>query len=69
MKNINYYIIIKFILGFLAIYIYDEFLFYKTLKFYCKKNKGVCSECSCWSCPRKLYIDEYKIKMKSKSGS
>lgn len=35
------------------------------MRFYCKKNKGVCKNCLCWSCPRKKYIDEYKI---SKNG-
>ena len=38
-------------------YIHEEFLFYITQKFYCKKNKGTCHLCNCWSCPRKKYLE------------
>lgn len=38
-------------------YIQEEFLFYITQKFYCKKNKGNCNLCNNWSCPRKKYLE------------
>lgn len=38
-------------------YIQEEFLFYITQKFYCKKNKGNCHFCNCWSCLRKKYLE------------
>lgn len=43
-------------------YCQEERLFYSSMKKYCKKNNGACENCTCWSCPRKLYIDEYKMK-------
>lgn len=58
----KFFVYFTFVLGFICFYIYQEFLFYHTLKVYCKKNKGLCENCLCWSCPRKLYIDEYRLK-------
>lgn len=40
----------------------EQMLFYSSMKKYCKKNNGNCENCICWSCPRKLYIDEYRLK-------
>ena len=54
-----------FILGAIITYFEFQALDYYQLKKYCKKNKGVCKNCVCFSCPRKLYIDEYKINSKS----
>lgn len=39
----------------------EQWLFYKEMQKHCKKHQGVCKDCACWSCPRKLYIDEYKM--------
>jgi len=58
MENLDLYIIIKFILGFICFYIYDTFLFARTQEKYCNKNKGNCKECKCWSCPRFQYLDK-----------
>lgn len=52
---------IKIFICFYIFLINEQFLFYLTMKIYCKKNLGRCINCSCWSCPRKKYIDEYKI--------
>lgn len=38
-----------------------ESLDYFHMKRHCKKNKGICKNCVCFSCPRKKYIDEYKL--------
>ena len=51
-------LIIKFLLGFICFYIYDQFLFFSTQKKYCKKNSGNCKNCQCWSCPRFEFLDK-----------
>ena len=58
MENIDFYLIIKFLLGFICFYIYDQFLFFSTQKKYCKKNNGNCKNCQCWSCPRNEFLDK-----------
>lgn len=50
--------ILKIVLTFCFLYMQEEFLFYYTMKIYCKKNKGNCSTCKCWSCPK--YIQDYE---------
>ena len=46
-------------------YCQNEMLFYREMKKACKKNRGQCKNCSqCWSCPRKIYVDEYKESLK-----
>lgn len=60
MEKFNFYTLCLLGLGAYISYIQNEKLFYASMKKYCKKNKGVCINCTCWSCPRKLYIDEYK---------
>lgn len=55
-------IIDKILLGIISViitYSVDETLFYREVKKGCKKSKGDCTICDCWSCPRKLYKDEY----------
>lgn len=64
MENFNFYTVCLIVLCTYISYIQNEKLFYGSMKKYCKKNKGVCANCSCWSCPRKLYIDEYMEKKK-----
>lgn len=54
----------KLLTIFLCLYIgiiQNEQLFYHEMKKACKKHLGRCVNCACWSCPRKKYIDEYKI--------
>lgn len=41
-------------------YVIDNCFFYIVQNKYCKRYKGVCKNCNCWSCTRKKYIDEYK---------
>lgn len=53
--NIFYYL-----LYFVICYSFDQTFFYFKMKQYCKKFKGKCQLCDCWSCPRKLYRDDYK---------
>lgn len=60
--------ILILILVFYVCYCQEEMLFYKELKKYCKKNNGNCSSCTCWSCPRKLYNDEYMTQKNKKVG-
>lgn len=62
MEKLNIYTLLSFIFISYVCYCQQEKLFYGSMKKYCKKNNGVCSNCTCWSCPRKLYIDEYKNK-------
>lgn len=50
--------IITIIIGIIICHFIDEALFYKTMKHYCKKNKGECKNCECWSCPK--YIKSEK---------
>lgn len=45
----------------LALYIinfivYESFYFTITEKYYCKKNKGKCENCKCWSCRKPYYL-------------
>lgn len=40
------------------VYIYDNGLFRLTEKHYCKKNKGNCNICKCWSCEK--HNQDYK---------
>ena len=69
MEKFNFYGLCLLILGTYIIYIQNEKLFYAAMKKYCKKNQGICSQCACWSCPRKLYIDEYRDTKKFGEGS
>lgn len=39
-------------------YIYNCFLFFRTQNRYCKKNKGNCKTCNCWSCSRFHFLDK-----------
>lgn len=57
-------VFITFLAGFCCFYIYNEFLFYHTLKVYCKKSMGNCSNCACWSCPRKEQIENRLRRLK-----
>lgn len=50
-----------FILGLILTFCEWQALDYFQMKRYCKKNKGICKNCVCFSCPRKKYIDEYKL--------
>lgn len=43
---------VLFILLFILFYIYDEGLSRIVESHYCKKNKGICKNCSCWSCEK-----------------
>lgn len=50
----------------LAIYtfnfiVHESFYFTITEKIYCKKNKGKCENCKCWSCKRKNYLNKGEI--------
>lgn len=48
---------IFYILVFLYfIYCQEQMLWYTTEKHYCKKNKGNCENCECWSCNKLNYI-------------
>lgn len=58
MENIDSFLIIKIVLGFICFYIYDTYLFAKTQERYCKNNKGNCKTCNCWSCPRFQFLDK-----------
>lgn len=40
------------------LYCQDQMLFYTTEKYYCKKNKGNCKNCECWSCDKLKYIEK-----------
>lgn len=58
MEDFSLSLIIRFLLGFICFYIYDQFLFFSTQKKYCKKNNGNCKNCNCWSCPRFQFLDK-----------
>lgn len=36
-------------------YCQDQMCDYKIEKYYCKKNKGNCKNCNCWSCKKHEY--------------
>lgn len=52
--------IIGIIMSVYLMYIQEQAFFYKTEKFYCKKYKGNCEKCKCWSC--KKYQMNYEVK-------
>ena len=56
MEDIN--ILISIILGIYFIYCQDKMMFYRTNEQMCKKAKGNCKNCSCWSCVRADYINK-----------
>ena len=49
---------LKLLLVIFVCYLYDRLLFYLTEKYYCKKNKGNCKFCKCWSCKKYNKIRE-----------
>ena len=61
--------ILMFSLCLYCMYIQNSHLFYKSMQRFCKKNNGECINCSCWSCPRKQYKDEYMENKKNMEGS
>ena len=48
--------ILMFLASVYLIYCQDQMLWYRQEKKSCKKYKGNCKECNCWSCNRKDYI-------------
>ncbi len=57
-SSLGMFKLLDLIFIFYFIYCHEEMLFYLTEKFYCKKYKGKCEECECWSCKRKVYLEE-----------
>lgn len=51
-------IIVCLVVGFM----FENSLFEFTHHYYCWKNKGKCSSCKDWSCPRKQYFDKCEDK-------
>lgn len=49
---------IKFLSYFLISFLTEMSLFEITHHIYCRKNKGRCSSCRDWSCPRQQYLDK-----------
>lgn len=43
-------------------YAQEQWLFYREMKKRCKRYRGNCDLCDCWSCPKKLYDDVSLIK-------
>jgi len=67
MSNIEQ--ILTFAMVLYVAYIQNSHLFYREMQKACKKNNGECINCSCWSCPRKQYKDEYIENKKNLEGS
>ena len=60
--------VIYILLFIYSMYCQEEMLFYGQMKKYCKLHRGECTICDCWSCPRKIYKDEYKKGNNNKNG-
>lgn len=46
----------KFVMLVLIVFLVEQGCFKIVQHYYCHKNKGNCSNCKDWSCPRKIYV-------------
>lgn len=52
MENKIFLEFIGYAFGLYFFILQEKFFFYMTERFYCKKNKGNCDKCNCWSCKK-----------------